>query len=178
MKITDATTHKKPNVRGHAYANHQMMISKLCTYDLKRTLIRNVENLNMLKKKVETNNYFYGRFRIPKFSYEIKGLQLHINMEFMFGKQLNRSGMMGRKTFSAFRDMVYEDMVNINDPMAFIDFNLDNFIIRGSKPLGEGDQPWEIAYVDLEAYTGPCADAPTKTFRVNKFINNKQWMEK
>ena len=172
MKITDATTHRKP------YGNHQMMISKLCTYDLKRTLIRNVENLNMLKKKVETNNYFYGRFRIPKFSYEIKGLQLHINMEFMFGKQLCRSGMMGRKTFSAFRDMVYEDMVNIDDPMAFIDFNLDNFIVRGGKPLGEGDQPWEIAYVDLEAYTGPCADAPTKAFRVNKFINNEQWMEK
>ena len=167
MKITDATTHRKP------YANHQMMISKLCTHDRERTLIHTVENLNMLKKKVETNNYFYGRFRIPKFSYEIKGLQLHINMEFMFGKQLNPSRMKKK-----IRDMVYEDMVNIDDPMAFIDFNLDNFIVRGGKPLGEGDQPWEIAYVDLEAYTGPCADAPTKAFRVNKFINNEQWMEK
>ena len=171
MKITDATTHRKP------YANHQMMISKLCTYDHKRTLIRNVKNLNTLKKKVETNNYFYGRFRIPKFTYEIKGLQLHMNIEFMFGKQLCRYGMMGRKTFSAFRDMVYEDMINIDDPMAFIDFNLDNFIIRGSKPLGEGDQPWEIAYVDLEAYAGSEA-AITKDIRVNKFINNEQWMEK
>ena len=167
MKITDATTHRKP------YANHQMMISKLCTHDRERTLIHTVENLNMLKKKVETNNYFYGRVRIPKFSYKIKGLQLHMNMEFMFGKQLNPSRMKKK-----IRDMVYEDMVNIDDPMAFIDFNLDNFIVRGSKPLGEGDQPWEIAYVDLEAYTGPCADAPTKAFRVNKFINNEQWMEK
>ena len=172
MKITDATTHRKP------YGNHQMMISKLCTYDCKRILIRTVENLNMLKKKVETNNYFYGRFRIPKFSYEIKGLQLHINMEFMFGKQLNPSRIPNGHwaQWKKIRDMVYEDMVNIDDPMAFTDFTLDNFIVRGGKPLGEGDQPWEIAYVDLEAYSGQ--PIPTKAFRVNKFINNEQWMEK
>ena len=159
MKITDCTKHKK------YYATHQLMMSKLCTYENAYTLMWNIRNLQKLKEKLEDTNYFYGRFRIPKFSFETRGLQLYLKMEYMFGKQVYKE-----LVTKELRDMVWEDMVNTDDTYAFKDLNLDNFIRRGTKPLAEGDPYWEYAYVDLEAYS--TSDKPK---RVDKFKTNPQW---
>lgn len=160
MKISEATIHRKP------YANHQMMITKLCTYDHINILNWTVSNLEQLKSEVEDNNWFYRRIRIPKFSYVAKKNQLMIKMEFMFGKQLNLSSSNKQK----WKNIVWEDMVNIDDRYAFKDYNLDNFILRGTKPQGENDPPWEIAFVDLEAYV-----ETKKSDRITSFENDKQW---
>ena len=159
MKISEATIHRKP------YGNHQMMITKLCTYDNRSHLDWTYRNLEKLRNEVEPNNWFYGRIRIPKFSVEVKKKQMMIKMEFMFGKQLNLSSVNQK-----WKDIVWNDMVNVKGHTAFKDYNLDNFIIRGTKPQGENEIPWEIAYVDLEAYA-----ETIKSYRITSFLSDKQW---
>ena len=159
MKITDVTKHKKDNV------THQMMMHKLCTYDHASDLRKNVINLRLLKEKAEASNYFFGKFRIPKFTFEVDGLQLYLKMEYMFGKQLYKT-----LVTSELRHLVWTDLVNVDGSHGFRDFNLDNFIRRGTKKLAADDPYWEYAFVDLEAY-----EKNTKEQRITSFDNDEQW---
>jgi hypothetical protein len=162
IKVSEATVHRKPHVK------HQLMITKLCTFDEQHRLEHNVKNLEKLKSKISPTNYFCGRIKIPKFSYEVKGKQLTIKMEYMFGEQLN-FWVLGRN-YSKWKDIIFEDMVIADDKIGFNDYTLDNFIIRGARPLGNNEPNWEIAYVDLEAYYH-LSDLE----RIIKFKNTKEW---
>ena len=63
MKVSDATTHVK------YYASHQMMITKLQTFnDLKYTAGAE-QSLRILQSNMERHNWFLGEISIPKFSY-------------------------------------------------------------------------------------------------------------
>lgn len=159
MKLIDATKHKKDNV------THQMMIHKLCTYKTPYDLRKNAINLRLLKEKAEASNYFFGKFRIPKFSYKVTGLQINLQVEFMFGKQLYKT-----LVTSELRHLVWTDLVNVDGSYGFRDFNLDNFIRRGTKELAADDPYWEYAFVDLEAY-----EKNTKEQRITSFTNDEQW---
>ena len=86
----------------------------------------------------------------------------------MFGEQLN-FWVLGRN-YSKWKDIIFEDMVIGDDKIGFNDYTLDNFIIRGARPLGNNEPNWEIAYVDLEAYYH-LSDLE----RIIKFKNTKEW---
>lgn len=159
MKITDATKHQKK------YVIHQMMMHKLCTYENEKVLHTNVYNLRLLKEKAEASNYFFGRFRIPKFTFEVDGLQLYLKMEYMFGKQLYKT-----LVTKELRAMVLEDLASANESFGIRDFNLDNFIRRGTKELAADEPYWEYAFVDLEAF-----EKNTKEQRITSLSNDPQW---
>ena len=82
----------------------------------------------------------------------------------------NIEGIENRKIILNYDDGLREDLVPNNQEYAFKDYNLDNFILRGTKPQDENEPPWEIAFVDLEAYV-----ETKKTYRITSFKNDKQW---
>jgi len=181
MKVSNATTHVK------YYASHQMMITKLQTFnDLKYTAGAE-KSLRLLQLNMEKNDWFLGEIRIPRFNYNInfKTNQVVIFSEYMFGTQINPL------TAREFKDTIYNSMVSneqswiyqegiqflrSNDEKlkikavkekdyGFKDYTLENFIIRGTKPLGKDEPHWDIAYVDIEAFCGCTKDDRKKAFK-------------
>ena len=47
-----------------------------------------------------------------------------------------------------------------------LNYSYENFIVRGTKPLGKDEQPWKIAYVDLEAFCECTKDDRKKAFKI------------
>jgi len=176
MKVSDATTHVK------YYASHQMMITKLQTFnDLKYTAGAE-QSLRILQLNMERLNWFLGDIRIPKFNYNVnfEKNQVKIYSEYMFGTQIYP------KIAYENKDVIYDSMVNSDQTWfyqeginpakyktydelmtkrssmsmktvksknyGFKDYSLENFIVRGTKPLGKDEPHWNIAYVDLEAF--------------------------
>lgn len=189
MKVNQATTHVK------YYASHQMMITKLQTFnDLKYTAGAE-QSLRILQLNMERFNWFLGDIRIPKFDYHVdfKTNQVTIYSEFMFGTQLYPNIAYPNK------DVIYDSMINsdqiwfyqegINPAKyktydelitkrssmsmktvksknyGFKDYSLENFIMRGTKPLGKDEPHWNIAYVDLEAFCECTNDDRKKAFK-------------
>jgi hypothetical protein len=160
MKVSDATCHVKP------YATHQMMITKLQTYNLLEKAKEFARWLEVLKIKMKSDNWFIGSVRIPKFDYKIQENKITIEAEYMFGKQLDISSASG------WRDIIYNDMVDVDKNYGFRDYTFDNFIIRETRPLGIKEPNWTIAYVDLEAFC-QC----TKVDRIDCFKRHyERWM--
>tara|TARA_B100001057_G_scaffold23815_1_gene22037 strand:- start:792 stop:1337 length:546 start_codon:yes stop_codon:yes gene_type:complete len=161
MKVNEATTHVK------YYASHQMVITKLQTFNDSVYTQGAEKGLRILQLNMERLNWFLGDIRIPKFNYNVnfKTNQVTIYSEYMFGTQINP--LIARE----FKDTIYDSMVNTDqtwvyqevDEFArarshktknygFKDYSLENFIVRGTKPLGKDEAHWNIAYVDLEAF--------------------------
>jgi len=189
MRISEATTHVK------YYASHQMMITKLQTFnDIKYTAGAE-QSLRVLQLNMERLNWFLGDIRIPKFSYTVnfETNQITTHAEYMFGTQVNwNSG-------SRFKDVIYDSMVNSDQTWfyqeginpakyktydelkikrasmvmrtrkstnyGFKDYSLENFIERGTKPLGKDEPDWNLAYVDLEAFCECTNDDRKKAFK-------------
>lgn len=171
MKVSDATTHVK------YYASHQMMITKLQTFNDSAYTEGAEQSLRILQSNMERHNWFLGEIRIPKFHYnvDLNTNQITIFSEYMFGTQINPL------TAREFKDTIYDSMVN-NDEMwfyqegiklmrsvksvnyGFKDYTLENFIVRGTKPLGKDEPHWNIAYVDIEAFCGCTKDNRKKAF--------------
>ena len=159
MKVNQATTHVK------YYASHQMVITKLQTFNELEHVQGTEKSLRILQLNMERLNWFLGDVRIPKFNYNInyKTNQVTTFSEFMFGTQIHP------KTAFSFRDTIYNSMINNDETWiyqegielmrtlktenyGFKDYSLENFITRGTKPLGKGEPHWDLAYVDLEAF--------------------------
>ena len=151
MKVSDSTCHVK------SYATHQMMITKLQTYNELYDAQEFARCLEILKTKMESDDWFFGLIRIPKFEYKIEENQITIESEYMFGKQLDIS------TAARWSSFIYDNMVNVDDSIGFIDYSFDNFIIRSDRPLGIKEPNWTIAYVDLEAFC-ECTKLKRKEF--------------
>jgi len=155
MKVSEATTHVK------YYASHQMMITKLQTFnDLKYTSGAE-QSLRVLKSTMEDCDWFLGDIKIPKFDYDVNfdKNQITTHSEFMFGTQVNwNSGW-------RLKDFIYDNMVDIDGDYGFKDYSLENFIERGNKPLGKNESPWNLAYVDLEAFCKCTKDDRKKAFK-------------
>ena len=102
MKVSDATTHVK------YYANHQMVITKLQTFNELEHVQGTEKSLRILQLNMERLNWFLGDVRIPKFNYNInyKTNQVTTFSEFMFGTQIHP------KTAFSFRDTIYNSMIN------------------------------------------------------------------
>tara|TARA_B100001094_G_scaffold287472_1_gene303047 strand:+ start:507 stop:1088 length:582 start_codon:yes stop_codon:yes gene_type:complete len=186
MKVSDATTHVK------YYASHQMMITKLQTFnDIKYTAGAE-QSLRILQLNMERFNWFLGDIRIPKFNYTVNfdKNQITTYSEYMFGTQIYQ------KIAYENKDVIYDSMVNsdqtwfyqegintkrVDWPLhkrssmlmstkksknyGFKDYSLENFIIRGTKPLGKDEPHWNIAYVDLEAFCKCSNDDRKKAFK-------------
>ena len=189
MQVSDATTHVK------YYASHQMMITKLQTFnDLKYTAGAE-QSLRILQLNMERLNWFLGDIRIPKFNYYVnfKTNQVTVYSEYMFGTQMYPDIACENK------DIIYDSMVNSDQTWCyqeginpanyktydeleakrssmlmrtvktknygFKDYSLENFIIRGTKPLGKDEPHWNIAYVDLEAFCECSNDDRKKAFK-------------
>ena len=105
MQVSDATTHVK------YYASHQMMITKLQTFnDLEHSKVAE-KNLKILKSNMEDNNWFFNSIRIPKFDFSTNfdKNQIIIYSEFMFGTQVNWNSGWRLKEF------IYDSMVDTNE---------------------------------------------------------------
>lgn len=172
MKISDATTHVK------YYASHQMMITKLQTFnDIKYTAGAE-QSLRILQLNMERLNWFLGDIRIPKFNYNVnfEKNQVTIYSEYMFGTQIHPL------IANEFKDTIYNNMVNSNktwiyqegiqlirtlktENYGFKDYSLENFIIRGTKPQAKDEPHWNIAYVDIEAFCECTEDDRKKAFK-------------
>ena len=190
MKVNDATTHVK------YYASHQMMITKLQTFnDLKYTAGAE-QSLRILQLNMERLNWFLGDIRIPKFNYNVnfEKNQVKIYSEYMFGTQIYP------KIAYENKDVIYDSMVNSDQTWfyqeginpakyktydelmterssmsmktvksknyGFKDYSYENFIVRGTKPLGKDEPHWDIAYVDLEAFCECTNDDRKKAFKI------------
>ena len=181
MNVNEATTHVK------YYANHQMMITKLQTFNDSVYTEGAEKSLRLLQLNMERLNWFIGDIRIPRFNYNInfKTNQVVIFSEYMFGTQVNPL------TAHEFKDIIYDSMVSneqswiyqegiqflrSNDKKlkittvtekdyGFKDYSLENFIVRGTKPLGKDEPYWDIAYVDIEAFCGCTKDDRKKAFK-------------
>ena len=172
MQVSDATTHVK------YYASHQMMITKLQTFnDLKYTAGAE-QSLRILQLNMERLNWFLGDIRIPKFNYNVnfEKNQVTIYSEYMFGTQIHPL------IANEFKDTIYNNMVNSNktwiyqegiqlirtlktENYGFKDYSLENFIIRGTKPQAKDEPHWNIAYVDIEAFCECTEDDRKKAFK-------------
>ena len=189
MKVNDATTHVK------YYASHQMMITKLQTFN-DAVYTRGAEkSLRILQLNMERLNWFLGDIRIPKFNYNVnfEKNQVKIYSEYMFGTQIYP------KIAYENKDVIYDSMVNSDQTWfyqeginpakyktydelmterssmsmktvksknyGFKDYSLENFIVRGTKPLGKDEPHWDIAYVDLEAFCECTNDDRKKAFK-------------
>ena len=190
MKVNDATTHVK------YYASHQMMITKLQTFN-DAVYTRGAEkSLRILQLNMERLNWFLGDIRIPKFNYNVnfEKNQVKIYSEYMFGTQIYP------KIAYENKDVIYDSMVNSDQTWfyqeginpakyktydelmterssmsmktvksknyGFKDYSLENFIVRGTKPLGKDEPHWDIAYVDLEAFCECTNDDRKKAFKI------------
>tara|TARA_Y100000022_G_scaffold86574_1_gene74614 strand:- start:155 stop:703 length:549 start_codon:yes stop_codon:yes gene_type:complete len=175
MKVSNATTHVK------YYASHQMMITKLQTFNDLENFLSAEKNLKVLKSNMEKNNWVFNSIRIPKFDFStnLDKNQITTYSEFMFGTQIHPL------IAFQFKDTIYDSMVNAthyndepwfykddfkliklrNQNWGFKDYSLENFIIRGTKPLGKDEPHWDIAYVDLEAFCECTNDDRKKAFR-------------
>ena len=142
MKVSDAITHEK------YYANHQMIITKLQTFNDPIYTKGTEKSLRILKSTMENRNWFFNEIKIPRFNFDVDldKNQIVTYSEFMFGTQVNwNSGW-------RLKDFIYNSMVDTDEDYGFKDFSLENFIERGTKPLGKDEPPWDLAYVDLEAF--------------------------
>ena len=189
MKVNDATTHVK------YYASHQMMITKLQTFNDAVYTQGAEKSLRILQLNMERLNWFLGDIRIPKFNYNVnfEKNQVTIYSEYMFGTQIYP------KIAYENKDVIYDSMVNSDQTWfyqeginpakyktydelmterssmsmktvksknyGFKDYSLENFIVRGTKPLGKDEPHWDIAYVDLEAFCECTNDDRKKAFK-------------
>jgi len=172
MKVSDATTHVK------YYASHQMVITKLQTFNDAVYTHGAEKSLRILQLNMERLNWFLGDIRIPKFNYNVnfEKNQVTIYSEYMFGTQVNwNSGW-------RLKDVIYDSMIK-NDQTwiyqegiehirtlktknyGFKDYSLENFIERGNKPLGKNEPEWNLAYVDLEAFCECTKEDREKAFK-------------
>ena len=190
MKVNDATTHVK------YYASHQMMITKLQTFNDAVYTQGAEKSLRILQLNMERLNWFLGDIRIPKFNYNVnfEKNQVKIYSEYMFGTQIYP------KIAYENKDVIYDSMVNSDQTWfyqeginpakyktydelmterssmsmktvksknyGFKDYSLENFIVRGTKPLGKDEPHWDIAYVDLEAFCECTNDDRKKAFKI------------
>ena len=173
MKVSDATTHVK------YYANHQMVITKLQTFNELEHVQGTEKSLRILQLNMERLNWFLGDIRIPKFNYNVnfEKNQVKIYSEYMFGTQIYP------KIAYENKDVIYDSMVNSDQTWfyqegikhittlktknyGFKDYSYENFIVRGTKPLGKDEPHWDIAYVDLEAFCECTNDDRKKAFKI------------
>ena len=165
MEVTSCTTHVKK------HAKHQMMITKLQTYNDVTYAKYRSSDLDVLKRNCEERNWFFGSIKIPKFEYVIKENKILIQSEFMFGVQLNQVDIPDHQS------TIYNELVNIDnieELYGFKDLTLDNFIIRSDdgKQLDNNEPYWNFAYVDHEGFT-KC----TKKDKKKKFEEQiKRWI--
>jgi len=175
MRITNCTAQIKP------YARHQLMITKLQTFKRIHQARDAALRLKILKSVMKRQKWFIGRVRIPKFDYVLEGKKLITNSEFMYGKQFWPDNA---KTL---KDVIHDDLVQwsyidrlhgdiLNQkilPMeyGFIDFNLENFVIRNRDLIGKGEKNWEFAFVDLEAF-GECSLEERTDKWIKQYVEN------
>lgn len=120
--------------KGHV--NHTMFLSKTSEYRRMKDAVHH----EALLEHLHDNRTSFNRIYIPDFSWTRRGSLIKLEMEFVWGEQMNIAS-----SPEIYYKTIYEDLVLGNEEYGFKDLSKHNFIIR---------EDFSLAFVDLETY-GP-----------------------
>jgi len=122
--------------KGHV--NHTMVLTKSSEY----RLLNDAVHHEAMLERLHYNRKLFNRIYIPEFTWSREKNVIKLEMEYIWGRQLNRIDL---KYHQGLSKIIYEDIVLGNEEYGFKDLAIPNFIIR---------EDYTLAFVDLETY-GP-----------------------
>ena len=115
------------------FVTHQMLLSKISTYDSLARAVHQEDMYNLLYDNRES----FSRIYIPQFTHSRYQNEIKLEMEFVWGVQMCIT------TPQSYYKIIYEDIVLSDKKNGFKDLTYHNFIVMENNYL---------AYVDLESY--------------------------